>query len=396
MKILLLSTIYHIEGRPDLFHDTSAIHYLVKHWAKDNEVRVLNTYTHSYKKVLRYLNAENRKNYNAGYSFEKDGVKVKLVEIQKAPGQGCYFLRYQRKKIMEAFKELVGDGFMPDVIVTHFPGSSVYYLPQIQDYYGRKIPVIGVMHRTDVTELEKGRLKPYLLERNCDVLFSRSQAIHDRAEKFGLKNLRSDIVSSGVAISKENIEFSSRRGETLRIIFAGKIKKQKHIEVIILALEKLKSEMKVTLELVGSGDDEGRLKALAAKCKVSDLVTFTGRKPREEVLKRMRDSDLFCMTSINETLGLVYLEAMSVGCVPIGTKGEGIDGIIVDGENGYLVDRDNMVDSLIDIIRKYNKLSIDEQNEMKKRAVETSKDYDEEARSKIYLDLICETLRNNI
>ena len=35
------------------------------------------------------------------------------------------------------------------------------------------------------------------------------------------------------------------------------------------------------------------------------------------------------------------LEAMGEGCITIGTKGEGIDGIIRDGENGFLVERDD-------------------------------------------------------
>ena len=47
------------------------------------------------------------------------------------------------------------------------------------------------------------------------------------------------------------------------------------------------------------------------------------------------------MISRLETLGLVYLEAMSQGCIVIGSKNEGIDGIIVDQKNGYLVESGN-------------------------------------------------------
>ena len=54
-------------------------------------------------------------------------------------------------------------------------------------------------------------------------------------------------------------------------------------------------------------------------------------------------SDVFVLPSVNETFGMVYLEAMSQGCIPIGTSGEGIDGIIENGKNGYLCDRNNFV-----------------------------------------------------
>ena len=50
----------------------------------------------------------------------------------------------------------------------------------------------------------------------------------------------------------------------------------------------------------------------------------------------MRNADIFALISKNETLGMVYLEAMASGCIVIGSKNEGIDGIITSGKNGYL------------------------------------------------------------
>ena len=51
-----------------------------------------------------------------------------------------------------------------------------------------------------------------------------------------------------------------------------------------------------------------------------------------------------------EALGCVYLEAMASGCLAIGTQGEGIDGFIRSGENGYLVPPNNP-DAIANIIR---------------------------------------------
>lgn len=50
----------------------------------------------------------------------------------------------------------------------------------------------------------------------------------------------------------------------------------------------------------------------------------------------MRQSDIFVLPSVGETFGMVYLEAMASGCIVVGTKDDGIDGIIKDGENGFL------------------------------------------------------------
>ena len=50
----------------------------------------------------------------------------------------------------------------------------------------------------------------------------------------------------------------------------------------------------------------------------------------------MKDADVFIMLSSPETYGLVYLEAMANGCVTVASRGEGFDGIIESGKNGFL------------------------------------------------------------
>lgn len=46
------------------------------------------------------------------------------------------------------------------------------------------------------------------------------------------------------------------------------------------------------------------------------------------------------MPSVREGFGMVYLEAMSCGCITIGTEGEGIADFIISGKNGILVPPD--------------------------------------------------------
>lgn len=45
----------------------------------------------------------------------------------------------------------------------------------------------------------------------------------------------------------------------------------------------------------------------------------------------------FLMFSVQEMFGLVYLEVMVLGCVVIGYQGWGIDGVVEESVNGYLV-----------------------------------------------------------
>ena len=46
--------------------------------------------------------------------------------------------------------------------------------------------------------------------------------------------------------------------------------------------------------------------------------------------------DAFVLASYSETFGVVYIEAMYAGLPVIGIRGQGIDGVVKDGENGFL------------------------------------------------------------
>ena len=81
-----------------------------------------------------------------------------------------------------------------------------------------------------------------------------------------------------------------------------------------------------------------------------DSVTFACQLSNQEVHEKLSEATFFVMPSVREGFGIVYLEAMAAGCVVIGTEGEGIADVIVNGENGFLVPADNpeRIASLID------------------------------------------------
>ncbi len=79
------------------------------------------------------------------------------------------------------------------------------------------------------------------------------------------------------------------------------------------------------------------------------------------------------MISKGETFGLVYLEAMARGCITIGSRNEGIDGIILHGVNGFLCEAGNEKE-LAQIIRHINQLTPAERKQISDSAIATAKD----------------------
>ena len=84
-----------------------------------------------------------------------------------------------------------------------------------------------------------------------------------------------------------------------------------------------------------------------------------------------------------------YLEAMAVGCIPVASRGEGFDGIIIDGENGFLCAAGDSQE-LASIIKKIRNLSDEEKLRIINKAIETAVNMTDSAVARHYLEeIVC-------
>src|SRR5690606_1671947 len=88
--------------------------------------------------------------------------------------------------------------------------------------------------------------------------------------------------------------------------------------------------------IVGDGPLRHSLEDYVKSLGISHLVSFVGKLSHDKVFEYMRAHDCLMMVS-KETFGMVYVEAMSQGCLVIGAKKYGIDGIVDNNVNGFLV-----------------------------------------------------------
>ena len=116
-------------------------------------------------------------------------------------------------------------------------------------------------------------------------------------------------------------------------------------------------------------------------------VSFHGWQLRDKAQEIVRNSECFIMVSDHEAFGLVYLEAMAKGCITIGTLGQGADGIIENGINGFLCPPKDL-DSLISVIKKIRNMSANELNKMSENAIQTAANLTDEKVAQQYLDSI--------
>ena len=108
---------------------------------------------------------------------------------------------------------------------------------------------------------------------------------------------------------------------------------------------------KFCMKLLGRGYLEQNLKDLALELGLDDIVEFVGYIPYDKLASEVRKGDIFVLPSYYEALGCVYLEAMACGLPSVGCKNNGIDEIIEDGVDGFLIDVKN-VDQIVESAEK--------------------------------------------
>ena len=145
----------------------------------------------------------------------------------------------------------------------------------------------------------------------------------------------------------------------------------------------------IRLCVVGSGTDEGKLKELVKEKNLENIITFTGRLDNDKVLDLMNKSNIFLLPSVNEGFGITYIEAMRAGALAIGTKGEGIDGFIRSGKNGFLVKP--KVEEIVNLIDNIYEGKYDIE-QIRKKAYEDSKMLTWENNAKKYMKLFTENI----
>lgn len=88
--------------------------------------------------------------------------------------------------------------------------------------------------------------------------------------------------------------------------------------------------------IMGQGPKLEEYKELAAKLGIADRILFTGFM--KNPFPYLKQSDVLTLSSIIEGLSIALLEAMFLGIPPISTFAGGVEEVIIDGKNGFLLE----------------------------------------------------------
>jgi phosphatidyl-myo-inositol dimannoside synthase len=122
---------------------------------------------------------------------------------------------------------------------------------------------------------------------------------------------------------------------TVARLWSGDI--YKGVDVTIRALPTIAQAVpQVKYLVIGRGDDQPRLAALAQELGVADRVVFAGFVPTERLVDHYRLADAYVMPS-QEGFGIVYLEALACGMPVLSGDQDGSADPLQDGRLGWRV-----------------------------------------------------------
>jgi glycosyltransferase involved in cell wall biosynthesis len=196
------------------------------------------------------------------------------------------------------------------------------------------------------------------------------------------KSEKSIIIPNGIDFNHIKGIRPSNEGST--IIFAGRLIKEKNVDVLIQSLVTVKKKIPDSICLIiGNGPELSKLEKLVSDLQLNENIIFKDfMENYDDLIGYMKSSKVLVLPSTREGFGMVVIEANACG-IPVVTVDHPMNAavdLVIDGVNGFKtqLEPDDMSDKIIK--------SIESQNEFRDKCVEMSSGYDWE--------IIVESLEN--
>ncbi len=233
-----------------------------------------------------------------------------------------------------------------DILHVHYaiPHAASAYLAQKMS--GRdSLKVVTTLHGTDITlvgqEPSFFPITRFLIEQS-DAVTAVSEFLKQETIKvFGTgENIEviPNFVDARVFKPSEDGRLKNKfapNGEKL-LAHASNFRKVKNLEAVVDVFARVSEVLPCRLLLIGDGPEMGNVRQQVARDGLDEKVEFLGHVDNLEDILPM--ADLLLLPSLHESFGLVALEAMACGVVPVATTRGGAGEFIQDGLNGFLRD----------------------------------------------------------
>jgi N-acetyl-alpha-D-glucosaminyl L-malate synthase BshA len=207
----------------------------------------------------------------------------------------------------------------------------------------RRLPFITTLHGTDITLVGADRsylpITRFSIEQSDGVTSISEYLRKETLQVFGVKN---EIRVIRNFVNCEVYQPDNQKTHALDYAPAGdkllihlsNFRPVKRVFDCVRILAEVRKTVPAHLLMVGDGPDRGPAEHLARELGVDRHVSFLGKQNHVERIIPL--AHVLLLPSELESFGLVALEAMACGVVPVATRVGGVPELITDGEDGFL------------------------------------------------------------
>ncbi len=270
-----------------------------------------------------------------GYPVYRRYVRKLYPQRMVPVGKSISFYKKLGLELYRLYKKEIGK---PDIIHAHNFKFASFIAQAI--HHEDNIPYIITGHSYPARSNILSQDWVSAIKRNfqqASAITAVSKALAREIEKeFGVHgvDILPNIVDSALLTSPlEKYNDSKRNFIFLNIASLDANKNQANlIEAFALHFK----DKRVSLRIGGNGSLLGVLRKLVCRLEVENQVTFIGDLDRDIIKREMHDADCFVLSSLQETFGVVLIEALACGTPVISTRSGGPEDIVHE-KNGLLV-----------------------------------------------------------
>jgi glycosyltransferase involved in cell wall biosynthesis len=274
------------------------------------------------------------------------------------------YVRLPGKKMSYLFCNLIRpDSFvkkdsLPDICHAHFAMPDGYIAYKIKKEYG--VPYIVSVRSSDVRHiryLKKGTVYNRFITvfKNADTIIVHNKVQQELVERLGFDCV---LIPHGIESDILIPDTYTKEEKPVIISVVAELIQRKNIDWVINAFNAYRGAKDVKLIIAGDGLYRKELETLKNE---RTNISFMGKITHDRVLELLESSHIFALPAVNETFGLVYLEAAAKKNAVICHQNEGVDGLFEENEEMMFCrdekDFEQMLFTLIDDIPQRMKIA---------------------------------------